>query len=98
MTGRWETKLFVPGYVAVWWHGPDSASGWVRSRGQADAGVRPGRVRQDHGAGGVAGRQPLTDRWVAWLSLDAADNEPASFWTYVVTALRRRSRGSAPAR
>ncbi|GAA3623594.1 hypothetical protein GCM10022236_27470 [Microlunatus ginsengisoli] len=27
------------------------------------------------------------DRSVAWLSLDAADNEPASFWTYVATAL-----------
>ena len=25
---------------------------------------------------------------VAWLSLDPADNEPASFWTYVVTALQ----------
>ena len=25
---------------------------------------------------------------MAWLSLDAADNEPASFWTYVVTALQ----------
>ncbi len=28
-----------------------------------------------------------TTRCVAWLSLDAADNEPPSFWTYVVTAL-----------
>ena len=27
-------------------------------------------------------------RCIAWLSLDAADHEPASFWTYVVTALR----------
>jgi LuxR family maltose regulon positive regulatory protein len=27
-------------------------------------------------------------RCVAWLSLDAADNEPASFWTYVVTAFQ----------
>src|ERR687896_1062114 len=25
---------------------------------------------------------------VAWLSLDPADNEPASFWTYVATALQ----------
>ena len=25
---------------------------------------------------------------MAWLSLDPADNEPASFWTYVVTALQ----------
>jgi LuxR family maltose regulon positive regulatory protein len=28
------------------------------------------------------------DHSVAWLSLDPADNDPASFWTYVVTALR----------
>jgi LuxR family maltose regulon positive regulatory protein len=27
------------------------------------------------------------DRCVAWVSLDRADSEPASFWTYVVTAL-----------
>ena len=27
-------------------------------------------------------------RPVAWLSLDAADSEPVSFWTYVVTALQ----------
>ena len=31
---------------------------------------------------------PGTDRSVAWLSLDPADNEPATFWTYVVTALQ----------
>ena len=28
------------------------------------------------------------DRCVAWLSLDASDQEPATFWTYVVTALQ----------
>lgn len=28
------------------------------------------------------------DRSVAWLSLDSADNDPVTFWTYVVTALR----------
>jgi LuxR family maltose regulon positive regulatory protein len=28
------------------------------------------------------------DHAVAWLSLDPADNEPTSFWTYVVTALQ----------
>jgi LuxR family transcriptional regulator, maltose regulon positive regulatory protein len=31
-------------------------------------------------------------RCVAWVSLDAADNEPALFWTYVLTALQ----GAAP--
>ncbi len=33
------------------------------------------------------------DRSVAWLSLDAADNEPTSFWSYVATALERAARG-----
>lgn len=30
---------------------------------------------------------PGDERAVAWLSLDPADNDPASFWTYVVSAL-----------
>jgi LuxR family maltose regulon positive regulatory protein len=31
---------------------------------------------------------PANERLVAWLSLDRADNDPASFWTYVIAALR----------
>ena len=31
---------------------------------------------------------PPQDRRVAWFSLDTSDNEPTTFWTYVVTALR----------
>jgi LuxR family maltose regulon positive regulatory protein len=31
---------------------------------------------------------PAGERRVAWLSLDRADNQPASFWTYVIAALR----------
>jgi LuxR family maltose regulon positive regulatory protein len=34
------------------------------------------------------GETPGEDRAVAWLSLDRSDNEPESFWTYVVTALQ----------
>ena len=34
------------------------------------------------------GGTPGEDRAVAWLSLDPSDNEPSSFWTYVVTALQ----------
>ena len=34
----------------------------------------------------VASRGPRTG--TAWLSLDTADNDPASFWTYVVAALQ----------
>jgi len=36
------------------------------------------------------------NRCVAWLSLDPSDNEPASFWTYVVTALRAAVPGVGP--
>jgi LuxR family maltose regulon positive regulatory protein len=32
------------------------------------------------------------DRPVAWLSLDAADDDPARFWRHVVAALDRRGR------
>ena len=31
----------------------------------------------------------VSPRCVAWLSLDTADNEPSTFWTYVLTALQR---------
>ena len=31
---------------------------------------------------------PADERLAAWLSLDRADNDPASFWTYVIAALR----------
>ena len=33
------------------------------------------------------------ERLVAWLSLDRADNDPASFWTYVIAALRTVAAG-----
>jgi LuxR family maltose regulon positive regulatory protein len=33
------------------------------------------------------------ERLVAWLSLDPADNDPASFWTYVIAALRTAASG-----
>jgi LuxR family maltose regulon positive regulatory protein len=37
----------------------------------------------------AAGRAaPAGARLVAWLSLDPADNDPASFWPYVIAALR----------
>jgi LuxR family maltose regulon positive regulatory protein len=31
---------------------------------------------------------PTDQRLAAWLSLDRSDNDPASFWTYVIAALR----------
>jgi LuxR family transcriptional regulator, maltose regulon positive regulatory protein len=36
----------------------------------------------------AAGPAAANERLVAWLSLDRADNDPASFWTYVIAALR----------
>ena len=42
-------------------------------------------------AAGPAG--PPGQRAVAWLSLDRGDNDPASFWTYVIAALRTAASG-----
>jgi LuxR family maltose regulon positive regulatory protein len=36
---------------------------------------------------------PGDERLVAWLSLDRADNDPASFWTYLIAALRTAASG-----
>jgi len=36
---------------------------------------------------------PTDERSAAWLSLDRGDNDPASFWTYVVAALRTVEHG-----
>src|SRR5271169_1509391 len=42
-------------------------------------------------AAGPAG--PAAERLAAWLSLDRGDNDPASFWTYVIAALRTAASG-----
>jgi LuxR family maltose regulon positive regulatory protein len=36
---------------------------------------------------------PADERLAAWLSLDRADNDPVSFWTYVIAALRTVTSG-----
>ena len=36
---------------------------------------------------------PADERLAAWLSLDRADNDPASFWAYVIAALRTVASG-----
>ncbi len=41
----------------------------------------------------AAPASPAGDRRIAWLSLDRADNDPASFWTYVIAALRTVASG-----
>ena len=52
--------------------------------------MRPGGVRQDNAAGRLA---PVSRRPVAWLSLDAGDNDPVRFWRHVVAALDRARPG-----
>ena len=52
----------------------------------ARPGVRPGRVRKD---GLLAHWARVGSLPVAWLSVDAADNDPARFWRHVVAALER---------
>ena len=42
-------------------------------------------------AAGPAG--PADERLAAWLSLDRGDNDPVSFWTYVIAALRTVAAG-----
>src|ERR1700687_3416360 len=32
---------------------------------------------------------PADERSTAWLSLDQTDNRPASFWTYLITAVQK---------
>ena len=62
-----------------------------RGRVEVDARLRAGWLRQDDAAHRVAGNgtaAPADQRLAAWLSLDPGDNDPASFWTYVIAALR----------
>ena len=86
-----------PGPGATRCRGPRLSESLEPGADAADPRLRPGRVRQDDAAGGVAGAAE-PQRSVAWLSLDESDRQPASFWTYVVTALHRSCPASAPAR
>src|SRR5918993_2251150 len=78
---------------------------WLVARGRLvellDAGVQ-GRLTLLIGPAG-SGKTVLLSSWattadlpgpVAWLSLDAADNDPARFWSYLLAALRQT--GVAP--
>ena len=62
--------------------------------GDGHAGVRAGRIRQDDAAdaSGSHDHETPTGPSVAWVSLDERDNDPATFWTYVITALQRADR------
>ncbi len=85
------TKLYVPG----------SRPGLVprpRLTGQLDEGLERGLVLVCAPAG--YGKTVLLAEWArqgghpaGWLSLDAADNDPARFWRHAVAALDRASPG-----
>ena len=73
--------------------GPPSPAGpaTTGSRAEADARLRAARLRQDDAAGRMGGRgrraAVAAPRWRGsrWTT---RDNDPATFWTYVVAALR----------
>src|SRR6201986_2440326 len=61
----------------------DRGTAWTLTLVSAPAGLGKTTLLTEWLAAGAAG-----ERLVAWLSLDRADNDPASFWTYVIAALR----------
>src|SRR5262249_54455587 len=87
-------------HSACWFGAPAAVGGGVGAgdRPGGGGGVGPGWLRPVDGAGGRGGALPVVGggggaggrraRWpVAWLSLDAGDNDPARFWRCVAAAL-----------
>ena len=78
-------------------HVPRPQPGFVprpRLTGRLDEGLARGFVLvcapAGYGKTALLAAWARSGRWpVAWLSLDAADSDPARFWRYVVTALDR---------
>ncbi len=92
-----ETKMFVP-------HTREGAVSRPRLEDQLPAGSRLTLVSAPAGFG----KTTLVGSWVAhlassagtrvaWVSLDAADQHPESFWTYVLTAVERAVPGAGSA-
>ncbi|MFG1814183.1 LuxR C-terminal-related transcriptional regulator [Kribbella sp. NPDC049174] len=77
-----ETKLYVPRPRAGWVSRP-------RLRERLGTGSTLTLISAPAGFGKTTLLAAAAEnRSVAWLSLDAGDNDPATFWTYVVAALR----------
>ncbi len=84
-----ETKLYAP-------RPPRGLVPRVRLRGRLDRGAKARLTLISAPAG--FGKSTLLAEWlgsrpaeapaVAWLSLDASDNDPGPFWTYLISALR----------
>ena len=90
-----ETKLYIPRRRRGWWHARDSSIGCSR-------GVEAKLTLVSAPAG--FGKTTLLAEWLAatsrherrssaWLSLDPSDNQPATFWSYVIAALRTVAAG-----
>ena len=87
-----ETKLYVPGPRRGLVPRPRLSQRLDRGTTSklmlisAPAGFGKTTLLTEWLAAGPAG--PADERLAAWLSLDRADNDPASFWTYVIAALQ----------
>ena len=87
-----ETKLYVPGPPRGLVPRPRLSQRLDRGTTSklmlisAPAGFGKTTLLTEWLAAGPAG--PAGERLAAWLSLDRADNDPASFWTYVIAALQ----------
>ena len=87
-----ETKLYVPGPPRGLVPRPRLSQRLDRGTTSklmlisAPAGFGKTTLLTEWLAAGPAG--PADERLAAWLSLDRADNDPASFWTYVIAALQ----------
>ena len=87
-----ETKLYVPGPPRGLVPRPRLSQRLDRGTTSklmlisAPAGFGKTTLLTEWLAAGSAG--PADERQAAWLSLDRADNDPASFWTYVIAALQ----------
>ena len=77
----WPRRASVVG----WWLRPrlDHAGTRDRRGSSLDPGRGPGRVREDDRCSSLV---ESSDIALAWLTLDAGDNDPARLWTYVATA------------
>ena len=84
-----QTKLYVPRPRRSLVARPRLSGRLSRGvRCQTDLDLGPRGFRKDHTAHRMARRNGHGNRSVAWLSLDESDRQPATFWTYVITALQ----------
>ena len=96
-TALLETKLYVPRSRRGLVPRPrlserlDRGAGSTLMLVSAPAGFGKTTLLTEWLAAGPAA--PGDERLAAWLSLDQSDNDPASFWTYVIAALRTAAPG-----